>query len=87
MDFTVIERAGLTQAQVGLLVGVSRVTINLWSKGKKPVSEKQTPKLHRLLTALQRAVDAGDLPPVHKNNAGEIKAAVLKHLPSKASQE
>lgn len=33
MDFTLISRAGLTQAEFAHLCGVSRVTVSLWVNG------------------------------------------------------
>jgi DNA-binding transcriptional regulator YdaS (Cro superfamily) len=86
MDFTAIKRAGITQAQAGLILGVSRVTVNNWIKGRFVLSGKQHPRVVRLLAALHSAVEAGDLPAKHAGNFGEIKAAVIKHLPSKAPQ-
>ena len=84
MDFTAIKRAGITQAQAGTMLGVSRVTVNNWIKGRFVLSDKQSPRVAKFLNALCSAIEAGDLPAKHKGNFGEIKAAVIKHLPSKA---
>ena len=62
MDFSIIERAGITQQQFGKLVGVSRITVNTWARGKykpRPDIRARVAKACKVLTA---AVDAGHLP-------------------------
>ena len=64
MDFSIIDRGGVTQGQFAKLVGVSRITVNTWVKGHfqpRPVVR------HRVSTALRliaKAIEAGSLPAV-----------------------
>lgn len=60
MDFETIARAGLTQKQFALMVGVDRVTVNTWVRGRrKPLAPA---RVTAALRVLQRAIDRGDLP-------------------------
>jgi len=88
MDFSIIERAGLTQLQFGKLVGVSRVTVNTWVKGRfKPRSDlrARVAKATRLLDA---AIIAGQLPVpaiAHSTRVEHRLALVYKDLVSAVS--
>lgn len=60
-NFSPIRNAGLTQGEFAHLVGVSRVTVNLWCNGKSP-SKFLFEKIERVLNAITKAHDAGALP-------------------------
>lgn len=60
--FDVIEQAGISQGQFAALVGVSRVTVNTWVRGKfspRPDLKRRVAAILRLVGA---AVQAGRLP-------------------------
>ena len=61
LDFSVIERAGLTQGEFADLIGVTRVTVNLWVNGGTP-SPYLTRVCDGMLNRLQEAIDAEYLP-------------------------
>jgi DNA-binding XRE family transcriptional regulator len=62
MDFTVIERAGLTQQDFATLVGVSRVTTNAWVGGKLLPHKYVRAKIVAILGHLEDALAFGALP-------------------------
>jgi len=63
MDFSLIKKSGITQQEFAELVGVGRVTVNLWVRGKmKPNTEVQATVLWHL-DMLDHALENGDLPP------------------------
>lgn len=62
MDFGVIDKAGLTQAQFATLVDVSRVTVNTWVKGHYRPGNAVRGRVSRALDLLKQAVADGKLP-------------------------
>ena len=62
MDFTVIARGGLKQTEFSALVGVSRVTTNLWVRGKMSPHRFIKAKVAAVLAHLQSAIENGELP-------------------------
>lgn len=62
MKFDVLTAAGLSQAQFGDLIGVTRVTVNTWVKGHFRPRFNLTAKVDRALGLIRAAVDAGELP-------------------------
>jgi transcriptional regulator with XRE-family HTH domain len=62
MDFSIIERAGLTQKEFADLGEVSRVTVNLWTSGKMNPHRYIKGGISELLGILNVAVDKGALP-------------------------
>lgn len=62
MDFSTISRAGLTQKQFGALVGVERVTVNTWVKGKFRPNARLSGRVAAALRLLKQAVKDGHLP-------------------------
>jgi DNA-binding XRE family transcriptional regulator len=72
MDFTIITRAGLSQQEAGDLIGVSRVTMNHYTKGKcRPMASIET-RMAKVFDVLERLVTAEKLP---KNIRSKDKAA------------
>jgi transcriptional regulator with XRE-family HTH domain len=63
-DFAVLAANGVSQADFASLVGVSRVTVNLWCNGKRP-GKFLVDRVHRLLDAVRKAGELGKLP-LHK---------------------
>lgn len=80
MDFTVIERAGMTQLEFGELLHVSRVTINTWVGGKMKPHRFVAPRVTKILFMLEAAITAGRLPLPKEitpmNRAGAIVGAI-----------
>jgi DNA-binding XRE family transcriptional regulator len=62
MDFTVIARGGMTQGEFAALCGISRVTTNLWVRGKMQPHRYTKAKIVLLLEYLESAIRFGDLP-------------------------
>jgi hypothetical protein len=62
MDFSLIEKAELTQKEFGRLCGVSRVTANLWATKKFAPHRYIQARVKDNLTAIAAAIEAGLLP-------------------------
>ena len=62
LDFTIVTRAGLTQKEFALLSGVSRVTANLWVRGKMSPHRFIRARTAKVISTLEEAVAAGALP-------------------------
>lgn len=82
MDFSIIDRAGVTQGQFASLVGVSRVTVNTWVNGRFHPRGHARDTVIRLVKLLHEAHEAGTLPVqvVDKRQATE---AALKDISAK----
>ena len=82
-DFTILQRAGITQAEYGAQAGVSRITVNLWVNGTHNPNIYLQPGVKRLNRALEAAVKAGALPLPstvgRMDRAVEISRAVAAH--------
>lgn len=83
-DFSVIEKAGLTQAEFAELSDVSRVSVNNWINGRSHPALKKVPRIKGLLKALALANKQGMLPStmpsVHKANMDERRVFIRKTL-------
>lgn len=80
LDFTVIERADLTQQEFAAVAGVSRVTTNKWVMGKMSPHMYIRDRITGLLDVLENAIGDNLLPlpsgmPKHKRPAA-IRAAI-----------
>jgi DNA-binding XRE family transcriptional regulator len=80
LDFTVIERADLTQQEFADAAGVSRVTTNKWVMGKMSPHMYIRDRITDLLEVLEAAIEDNALPlphgvPKHKRPAA-IRAAI-----------
>lgn len=62
IDFSILEKAGISQAEFADLCGVSRVTVNLWVKGKMQPHRYLRHTVARVTEDIQVALDAGRLP-------------------------
>lgn len=62
MDFSVIKRARMTQGEFADLVGVSRVTVNQWVRGKMRPHRYTSAKIGAMLEHLESAAEFGELP-------------------------
>lgn len=63
MDFGLIDKAGLTQAEFGQLCGgVSRTTVSLWKTGRFRPHRFIEDKVAGALAAISAALDRGLLP-------------------------
>ena len=61
-DFTVIARAGLTQDEFSQLVSVSRVTVNMWVRGKVQPHRYVRDKVKWFVGHLEDAISMGYMP-------------------------
>lgn len=61
MDFEIVKKAGMTQAELAYLAGVSRTTANSWLNGGR-VHSLISSKISRILAAITKAVEAKELP-------------------------
>lgn len=61
MDFTILDRSGMTKAEFAKLMRVSRVTVYKWAKGSN-VRKSIEPRLKRALSLIGKAVKGGMLP-------------------------
>lgn len=77
MDFSIIDRAGITQAQYAKLVGVSRVSVSSWTRGSRPRDNLRS-RIALSNAALERAIEAGDLPIPADAHASMVNAALAK---------
>lgn len=87
MDFTIIERAGITQAQFGELVGVTRFTVNTWVKKKFQPRPGVRPRTVAVLQALDHAIAQGVLPVPKVDRDERVKEALKKVVASIESTE
>jgi transcriptional regulator with XRE-family HTH domain len=80
MDFSVIRRSGMTQAEFAALCGVSRVTANTWVRGKMRPHRYTKAKIVLLLDHLESAIKAGDLPLLNgsANRDTQLRMAVRR---------
>lgn len=78
MDFEIIKKAGITQAQFGRLVGATRVTVNTWVNGKFKPKAAITDRVSRALEVLRAAVERGTLPQVVVAPSEQVDAIVEK---------
>lgn len=87
LDFTVVARAGLTQREFAALVGVSRVTTNLWVSGKMNPHRLIRARAVSTVAVLEKAILNAKLPLPQSIKATERPAALacaLRANPSHA---
>ena len=84
LDFSIIERAGLTQSEFAGLADVTRVTINHWVSGKGRPARKKEPKIKSLLKVLsvanKRGILPDTLPSIHKDHMDDRRAQIRKAI-------
>jgi len=76
-DFSILPDAGVTQLEFAALVGVSRVTVNLWAAGKMRPHQYIRARVKTLMTAFQKAVQH-DLLPLPKDTPKDRKMELVK---------
>lgn len=64
MDFSIIDRGGVTQGQFAKLVGVSRITVNTWVKGHFQPRPTIRHRVAQALKLIAKAIESGKLPAV-----------------------
>lgn len=79
MDFSLIERAGLTQREFGSLCGVSRVTVNLWVTNKMGPHRYIRDRVSSILEAIGVALD-GDQLPLARSIPRERRGEALENI-------
>ena len=84
-DFTVLTRAGITQAQFAELIGVSRITVNTWVRKRFTPHPTLRPRVTEALKKLREAVREGSLPVPEDSHARAVAQrlrAVRSQLPA-----
>lgn len=76
-----LDSAGISAAEFGALVGVSKNMVYKWIKGASPHALRVT-RVDRLLKAIDNAVASGDFPLIvaETTRAKQIQAVVLTNL-------
>jgi DNA-binding XRE family transcriptional regulator len=74
MDFSIVNRAGLTQSEFAHLCGVSRVSVCLWMNGHASPHHLHDGNIIRVLRALEHGV-ASRLFPVNVPRGDSCRAA------------
>ena len=75
-DFTIVARAGLTQKEFATLTGVSRVTANLWVRGKMRPHRYLKIKAARVVSTLEKAIAIETLPLPKATKSQDRDAAI-----------
>lgn len=78
MDFSVIDRAGVTQGQFATVVGVERVTVNTWVRAKFRPRGIARARVSKLLALLAEAIEAGTLPVPVPDRRSETDAVLAQ---------
>lgn len=86
MNFNVLDMAGLTQAELGRLVGVSRPTVNAWVNGHKAPSRPNQLLLNRIEPTLVGLIDRGLLPNRLRGARRAAQIDKIKQLISRRAQ-
>ena len=79
LNYDTIRAAGLTQAEFGSLVGVSRPTVSLWVNGRVAPGRRHHATLSRADALLQDLI-AKDILPPRKNQRKKLLAGMRKKL-------
>ena len=76
-----LDAAGLVPAEFGELCGVSKNMVYKWIKGAKPHALREA-KVNKILTALARAVEDGELPlaSVGDTRVKKLQAVVITNI-------
>lgn len=82
-----ITEAHLLPSDVARLLNLSRVTVSRWLNGHSRPHQLHEYKVKRLLDAVDRAMDSGDLPVPHdikrSERAAYLTKVLVKHLQRK----
>jgi transcriptional regulator with XRE-family HTH domain len=88
--FEILEKAGVSQREFAELVGVSRVTVNNWSRGKqKPsnvLSKIAQKQLAYITVAYRLDWLPGDIPRMHRTNVEARKQYISAKLDDAAEK-
>lgn len=76
MDFSLIDRAGVSQGQFAQLVGVSRITVNTWVKARFKPRGSIRVRVIKLLSLLEAAITDGRLPVPVSDRRAETEAVL-----------
>lgn len=75
LDFSFAKTAKLTQSELAEVLGVSRVTVNLWIKGKSKPHRLHAGDIRKRLTALKAAIESGNIPASKTERSAALIAA------------
>lgn len=79
MDFSIVTKAGISQVNFAKVIGVSRVSVCKWMTGKASPHLLHARRIKQLLSAIELAVEDGDLPlPAGMEPGAAIKR--IKHI-------
>jgi transcriptional regulator with XRE-family HTH domain len=81
LDFMTAQSAGLTQTEIAKVLGVSRVTINLWVNGKMKPHRYHRDSVVEKMALLNAAIEQNLLPKTtssRKPRHAEIAAALAQ---------
>ena len=79
VDFSAVRDSGLSQAEIARVLGVSRVTVNLWLNGKMNPHRYNAHNVELAVNSLTAAIKSGLIPKRTKGrslNAEQIRAAI-----------
>jgi hypothetical protein len=83
-------RAEVRAADLGRLLGITRISVHYWFEGKSNPNKYVAGKVEKIHRAILSAIDAGDLPlnvrpqnPIERTRA--IGAIIIKHHKKKAA--
>lgn len=76
LDFSFAKAAKLTQGELAAVLGVSRVTVNLWIKGKSKPHRLHAGDIRKRLAALRTVVESGKLPASKNERSAALIAAI-----------
>lgn len=89
--FETAKRAGLQPHDLAKMLRVSRVTVSLWFNGHNKPHKLLTARVMKLLDAVDRAVECGELPAPHglsrEDRTKHIVKALAKQLANKADAD
>lgn len=77
IDFSAIHRAGLTQSEFADICEVSRITVNLWVKGKMQPHRYNRDHVAMCILATANAIESRKLP-LPSGLKGDRRAAALR---------
>ena len=76
LDFSFAKSAKLTQSELAAVLGVSRVTVNMWIKGKAKPHRLHAGDIRKRLNALREAIESGKLPSSKVERSAALIAVV-----------
>jgi DNA-binding XRE family transcriptional regulator len=76
IDFSVPIKAGLTQTELAKVLGVSRVTLNMWLHGKMKPHRLHAKDIESRMELVMRAINLNLIPPKPRRGSRDAAIAV-----------